>query len=195
MNFSLWLRNNVTDKANAPLRKQIASYIPDGSHVLEIGCANGKLLVSLAGRINQGVGIDTNSTYIDYARHLAQENNHTNLRFINQNAVTLNKQLVGFSPDISIAILCLHEMDEASAVTVLKRMKSMSKQIIIADFDTPRSKIQKFFTELDEKLSGHYDRYRTYQNNGGLPALLAKAGLHISDRKTPKAPGIKIWIL
>jgi SAM-dependent methyltransferase len=76
MNFSLWVRSNLTDRANAPLHRQLATLVPDGARVVEVGCANGRFLHELFPRIGTGLVLDLDAPLIAYARQKRQQAVH-----------------------------------------------------------------------------------------------------------------------
>jgi SAM-dependent methyltransferase len=53
----------------------LASYLPDGGRVLDIGCGTGTTLRALAERGYDGVGVDASACFIDYAKNASSTGN------------------------------------------------------------------------------------------------------------------------
>jgi len=47
---------------------------------------------------------------------------------------------------------------------------------------------------LIERLSGHYARYRSFRSTGGVPAVLAHAGLPIEKEKVVAGGNVAIYL-
>jgi SAM-dependent methyltransferase len=192
MSLSLWMRNNLTDRANAPLRRQLAALVPNGAQVVDVGCANGRFLLELAPRIEYGLGIDLDAPLIAYARQAAATAGHTHLHFAVADARRLTATLT-LKPTVAVACLCLHEMETETAVLVLQQLAPVTGHLLIADFVEPEARFHRAFLHVDEWLAGHYGRYLAYRDNGGMPALLAAAGLTICQEWDSKLPAVRIW--
>ncbi len=176
-----------------PLRRQLSGLIPRGARVLDIGCANGRLLHELAGKIDLGLGIDLDRSMIRYARAKAESQGIPNLQFVEQDALSALKRLP-FEPTHALASLFLHALPLEQAAAILEKLVAMAGHVILADFVEPSSPIQKAFLHFDEWLAGHYDRYLAYRAAGGMPALVNKTGLEILETFPAPVPGIHVWV-
>lgn len=192
MSFSLWFRNNITDRANAPLRRQIAEMIPEGSSVLEIGCANGRLLAELSDKISQGMGVDRDSEAIFWAQSKYGQYNGRKIQFICSDAADLATHL-NFKPDVGIAALCLHEMPRNHAASLLKKLSGLTSVLLLADLFESASLIPKAALHADEMIAGHYRRFLDYKRHGGMPGLLNAAGINSWQTLDTFNPSIRIW--
>ena len=190
--FSLFIRNNLTDRALKPLRGQLASRVPAGSRVLDVGCANGRFLTEIAERIERGVGVDLDGHMIAYAQRTTAADGHTNLEFICGDAERVFSQR-SFEPTVVTTALCLHEMVRSTALAVLQQFAAVSPRIIIADFVEPESWIQRVLLHIDEFVAAHHDRYVAYRDSGGMPSLLDDAQLEIEQHLPSKITGVHIW--
>lgn len=156
MNASLWIRNHLTDRANAGLRRQVAALIPDGARVVEVGCANGRLLLDIAPRIERGFGIHLDARMIAYAERVAAQRGHRHLRFAAGDARHL-RELLPFEPTVAVAFLILHQMARDDAVELLCQLAAVDA-VLIADLVTPGSFLGRASLQLDEWMAGHLDR-------------------------------------
>jgi SAM-dependent methyltransferase len=193
MNVSLWVRNNLTDRANAPLRRQLTALVPDGARVVEVGCANGRFLHELAPRISAGLGLDLDAPLIAYARQKARQAGHGHLQFVVTDARQVAQTLT-FEPTVAVASLCLHEMERETAVHVLQQLGDVAGQLLIADFVEPDALFQRAFLHFDEWLAGHYGRYLAYRDNGGMPVLLSTAGQTVNRELATRLATVHIWV-
>lgn len=191
--LSLWIRDHLTDRSMAGLRRQVAGLVPDNASVLEIGSANGTLLLENAGRLGQCVGIDLDGAMVAAAEIRRAEAGHDNLRFVENDATELDNCL-DFEPDVAVASLMLHEMPWDSAVDTLRAMARTSSQVIIADFIEPPNVLALLLLMLDETIAGHVNRYIAYRRAGGMPARLREAGLTILAEHETSVPVIGIWV-
>jgi SAM-dependent methyltransferase len=191
--ISLWIRNLVTDSALKRLRKQLIELIPTQSQVIDIGCANGRLLFDLSDRINRGLGIDLDEKMIHYAQKKAKTSQKSNLEFQIENAVNLADNLP-FFPSLTICSLCLHEMETSLAIQILRKYSDLSGTIVIVDLFEPKAWFQRQLLHLDEWMAGHHHRFQAYLDNGGMPGLIDRAKLEISKELETKISGIRIWV-
>ena len=190
--LSLWIRNNLTDRALKPLRVQLAKLIPKQTTVIDVGCANGRLLLELNEHIKSGMGIDLNAIMIDHAIQEAKRLPGNRLLFVVGDAIDVIKS-VPFKPDVTVCSLCLHEMPHPIAVSVLRNYSRISKKLLIADLFEPDSWLQRQLLHLDERMARHHDRFVAYLNLGGMPGLLHFAGLKEIRTHETGIPGIRIW--
>lgn len=191
MNFKVWLKANAADKALAPLRNELVALFAPGASVLDIGCGTGDLLFRAADKIRQGHGVDLDQNMIDYASSKSRKSQTTHLRFNCLNALELTADRY----DISTSTLCLHEMKRADAISVLERMAMLSDRILIADYADPATLFGKCSIEVDEMISGHYGRFRSYRRTGRIPAYAAACDLAIHSSTPSSIDGIVIWQL
>ncbi|WP_290650373.1 class I SAM-dependent methyltransferase [Aquisalimonas sp.] len=192
MVLRLWVRNHITDRVNAPIRRQLASLIPSGARVVEVGCANGRLLLDVGWRVDCALGIDRDAPMIDAAIRSARRRNLPHLEFIAADARNLT-QWLRFRPDLAVASLSLHEMPPRTAVAVLRQL-ALADTVLIADLVEPESGLQRALLHADEWIAGHLDRYRAYQAQGGMPALLEAGGLAVRQMLPTRNPAVRIWV-
>lgn len=194
MNIKAGFKSNTADRVLAPVRKKILEFIEPDMKVLEVGCGTGSLLFGAAGKINQGVGIDIDKSMIDFANARKAREQVTNLIFLNDDLTAVEAMLQG-GFDIATSTLCLHEMDEKTAVIALSLMARYSAKIIIADYTIPKTIGKKISIEVDEFLSGHYARFKAYRKNGAIWHLAKSANIEIEKVLGTPFDGIDIWVL
>ena len=178
--FKTFLKTHFSDNYLRELRKQTASYIPQNSRVIDIGCGTGILLSELSPRIKYGLGIDTDSSMIDFAR---KKYGHRNLEFRAGDSNYLAERTY----DIAVLSLIVHSLDKESEIRLLKKASSMAEKVIIADYF-------KFslLVHIDEIIAGHYNNFKEYRKNK-MENLIEEAGLLIEKART-NYKNLGIWI-
>ena len=194
MNFIAWFKSKTADKVLFPVRNQIIELIESDSNVLEVGCGTGDLLFRMSNNIEYGLGVDLDPRMIDFAKNKIAKENVNNLAFIERDIQSLNNSLLS-KFNISTSTLCFHEMSEKDAISSLSLLGNHTQKIIIADYAAPNTFWGKVSIEIDELISGHYNRFRHYRNKGRIPYLAKKAGLGIRAEIGTSIDGILIWIL
>ncbi|MDO3384634.1 class I SAM-dependent methyltransferase [Gilvimarinus sp. SDUM040013] len=191
MTFKVWLKSKVADRALAPLRQEMAELIENDASVIDIGCGTGDFLLLVAPTISKGYGIDLDSNMIQHAQNMAKQNSYSHIKFDCLNAIAT----YGVEFDIAFSTLCVHELRFEEACQLLKTMAEHSTKIVIADYAQPRSLLAKFLIEIDEIVSGHYQRFRDYRSAKGIPTYAKRCNLRITRTIPSRIDGIVIWEL
>ena len=189
-----WFKSKTADSVLLPVREAIANLIDQNSTVLDVGCGTGDLLFKVANKISFGLGVDLDRSMINFANARKSKAQVSNLEFISED-ISAPGLLVDCVFDVSTSTLCLHEMTEKSSVSTLRLMAKHSSRIIIADFIKPETYWGKVSIEVDELLSGHYQRFRNYRIKGGVPYLAELAGIKVISEKSSSIDGIGVWVL
>ena len=188
--FNPYFKCIVTDRILFPIRKEIAKYIPDNSRVIDIGSGTGSLLFLLADRIKEGIGIDSDSSMINFSNRKAQKQNIKNLDFKILDA----NQLDSKKYDIATSALTIHSLDSNYQISILRKMASISDKVVIADIIEPESIFTKLYLDFDEILAGHYNSFKEYIRNGGMLYLINQADLLIEKHAKTSNKLIGIWV-
>lgn len=194
MGFKAWFKDKTADKVLLPIRDKIADIVEPNSNVLEVGSGTGHLLFKLSKKVNSSVGIDIDQQMINFAENKRKKLGINNLQFFNSRIETLNTH-TNINFDISTATLCLHEMKCHDALNTLKKMATISKQIIIADFTEPKTFGGKMGIEFDELISGHYSHFKSYGKMGYFPYISSQAELNITSTIETSIDGMNIWVV
>lgn len=193
MNLNVWLKRTLVNKFLYPVRKQVCELLPYNSHIVDIGCGCGDLLFESSGKIKHGLGIDTNRSFIDYANYRVKSESVSNLIFKKFDALDFN--CINYQKfDVSICMLCLHEMGLVNSIALLDILYKCSEKIILVDYIKPTSKRYRIIMEIDELLSIHYHNYRCYLNYGGIPRLSKILSNFDIISVATKRESIGIWI-
>jgi len=142
------------------------------SKVIEFGCGNGDLLFKLAPRISDGLGIDLSESLIAYAEQRRLSEGMKNIVFERYDLAEEFKYDEDY--DYAIASLLLHVMPQDKAIALLKRMLDISATSLICEFVKPENLKQSALLWMDQRFSGHYQNFKTYQQNNYMDGLLQK---------------------
>lgn len=145
-------------------------------------------------KINQGWGVDTSPSMIQFADKKKRTLGLGHIEFIQEDICSCS-DLPNYEVDVASSTLCMHEMTEPDAIDTLKLLARRSSRIIVADYYKPSSAWSKLAIEVDEFISGHYGRFREYRRNGYIPELAFKAGLKVTNERNTSIDGISIWEL
>ncbi len=178
----------------AALRQQLAQKVPAGATVFDLGCGDGTLLLEVAERIDSGIGIDHHPLRIKAAAEVAERCGYRHLTYVCGD-VSETVDTLPVQPSITIAALLFHELPRPQAVALLKRLTQISDEVLIADFEPPRQPWQALAANLRALLDGNLGPWRAYVRGGGMPGLLAEAGLAPQITLTTAEPAISIWRL
>jgi 2-polyprenyl-3-methyl-5-hydroxy-6-metoxy-1,4-benzoquinol methylase len=158
---------------------KISSLVNPGSDVLDIGCATGKLVFTLAGKCRMVMGIDLSVTNINRALLHMTRNNVPNISFRHIDISELSNEKLHF--DYGIFSYVLHEADESARLDMIKNAMMICDRLIIADFTSRTNGVAKMIRETAEFLAGreHFINHLSFLEKGGINYLAKMAGLQI----------------
>lgn len=176
-----WYDGLFYDKLIAPNQDkmfyQIKSLINPNSNVLDVGCGTGRLSFQLSKHCRNVVGVDLSSKNILVAK-ANKKKDFPNVKFIHADGNNLN-EILSEKFDYSVITYVIHEMPEDERINLLLKLKSVTNQLIIGDYLTPRPKtFWGFLNEIVEFLAGkdHYNNFKNYVGNGGIDFLIRETG-------------------
>ena len=154
-----------------------------GDKILDICCGTGNQLFYFAKLGVETVGIDINPKMIKIAEKRKYKLGVKNVSFLVGDAAKLPFEENSF--DLALISLALHEIDENLRDKIISEMKQVVKEngsLIFIDLNSPLPKNpQSLFIKIVEYLMGK-SRFKSYLENGGLPALLEKNKLKLEKR-------------
>ena len=181
-----WLYHLFVDPVLGRVRRLVRNQVAAGSSLIDIGCGTGELLFSLADRCSELVGVETSSRMWSYATRRAQDQSHSNLRFILGDGVELRDFPTGYF-DYATACMVLHEMDVSQRFPVLREMQRLARNLVLVDYRVPLpANLAVRICRVVERLAGyrHYRNYLSFTRDGGLSALLEALDLAV-HREVP----------
>ncbi len=175
----------LIDPITQGVREALASMIPSGSSVVDLGCGTGALAFLLAQEATKVVGVDLSPALIAWAEKKRRKKKLAHVSFINADASSLR----GFPPlsfDFAVLSLILHEVPEEQRAPLLREAKRVAQEVIIADYHVPLPwNLAGLSARAIESLAGpnHFKGFLSFIGRGGVSALLPDAQLEAQDDK------------
>ncbi len=158
-----------------------------GMSILDVGCGTGAYLALYRGAGCRLYGLDASPAMLAVAR--ARLGQGADLRLGDAACMPYGDGAF----DLVLCMLALHEMDGAERPRVLSEMQRVLKpggRILLIDYHSgPPRPVVGWFIRLaivvTERGAGgpHAQGYRHFMANGGLPALIAAAGLPLQRQE------------
>lgn len=155
------------------------------STVIDVGCGTGRFAFQAGEKFNSVVGLDLSSRNIKLANQLLSRTTQPNVSFIHGNAEELKNHL-DKKFDYSTISYVIHEMPEEIRLKILSNLKEISNEIIIGDYFAPQPFNRRGVSnKIAEVLAGkdHFNNFKTFVKNGGMPGLVEEAGMTILQQK------------
>jgi ubiquinone/menaquinone biosynthesis C-methylase UbiE len=191
----------VVEPLNAPLREAARRLCPPQREwtVLDVGCGTGAALAEYAELGCRVIGADPSPAMIAQAR--ARLGDDADLRVIDGSRLPVDDASV----DLVLVSLVLHSVSRSDAVGILReaaRVVVGDGRILVVDFGTsglrfPRGWMGRGITVVAELAAGphHASNSWHYLRRGGLPALVAEAGLELRAVRPTAGGSIVIAVL
>lgn len=179
--YNGWLYHLFVDPLLGRVRRLVRDQVTAGSSLIDIGCGTGELLFSLTDRCSELVGVETSSRMWSYANRRAQEQSHSNLRFILGDGADLRDLPTDYF-DYATACMVMHEMAASQRLPVLREMQRLARNLVLVDYRVPPpANLAVAFCRIIERLAGqhHYRNYLSFTKDGGLPKLLETLDLAV----------------
>lgn len=163
--------------------------IDPNTEVIDFGCGTGDFLLKLSHKIKYGLGIDKSKNLIAFANKKKQNKNLKNIDYIAQKA-TLN---FNRNFNYSTASLFFHVLPIQESISILNYMGEISNHILICGFCEPKTLKQKLLLWFDQRFTGHYKHYKSYQQNGYLSGIIGQTKFDLVNEIETFDPSIKIY--
>ena len=153
--------------------------------IVDVGCGTGRFVLQAAEHFNSVVGIDLSSRNIKLANKHLSKTKRLNISFIHGNAENLQNHIEK-KFDYSTISYVIHEMPIEVRIKILRTLKEISDEIIIGDYFVPQPFNQRGLSnKIAEVLAGrdHFNNFKSFVKNGGLPGLIEEAGMSIVLQK------------
>jgi SAM-dependent methyltransferase len=176
--------SRLIDPLMAESHAQIVSRTPEGASVLDIGCGTGVLCFKLHQKKGCRVlGVDLSLRMLEFAQ---AHNRFTEVRFLHQDATEM-VDIADESFDLAILCYIIHELQRPSQINLLREAWRVARSLILVDSYAPLPwNLVGLIKRLTECGFGweHSPQFRNFLAGGGIPSLLAEAGLaeHIANR-------------
>jgi len=183
-------------RSRAMFVEPICSMIENGSSVIDIGCGTGSLVLALAHRCTNVVGIDSSSKMIKYALTGLVANPSPHVVFYHLPAYLLSETFTERF-DYSIMSQVLHETAAHDRLGMMEEAQKISRKSIIADYAAPLPRnIYGVIIKCVESLAGseHNMNFKSWQESGGIDRFIADQGLVPKESQPYRLGGKEIGI-
>lgn len=158
----------------------VSGQVEAGEKVLDAGCGTGDLVLKMATRAAEVVGIELSPAMVDYAnRRIAARGVGNASVELGDVAAALDSHGAG-TFDVATMVLVLHEMPADARPTVLAELTRLARRVLCVDYAAPMpwnpAGLANRFFELAAGRE-HFGAFRDYQRRGGTPGIARAAGL------------------
>jgi SAM-dependent methyltransferase len=185
MNVNHWYDGLFYDLFIAPHQDRAYTYVRDlieeGSTVLDVGCATGRLAFQLAKKCGTVDAIDPSARNIDIARGKLERHPAGNVRFHHADALSFLERGGGRFDYATISYM-IHEIEENEREKVLRSIAAAANKIILVDYPVPGpGGFANMLNTAVEFAAGreHYRNFRSFLAGNGLRGVVAQARLAI----------------
>lgn len=158
------------------LRKKIVPLVGQNCSVIDVACGTGALTFLLAGKARNIVGVDLSESMIRTALKMKSKKSAKNVEFMEIDATRMDC-FCDSEFDIAVISMGLHQFTFDTALSIVREMQRISREMIIVDYASPlpdnhNGLTTRFFEILGGKE--HNMNFKSYIANGGLHAFLPK---------------------
>jgi hypothetical protein len=140
--------------------------------------------------------VDRSLTQIEHARRHASSLDLEHIDFMAADAVQLDAIRDG-EFDIAVISLVIHEMPADIRLPVLREIRRIARRVIMVDWEARQPTVwRRIGAHVIERLAGgeHYRGFRSFVNNGGIPALLEQTDLIVVDEQGTSKGTLRVWL-
>ncbi len=157
-----------------PIRRRVVSLVRKQRYgrILDVCCGTGDQLKLLKRYGFEGEGVDLSDAMLAVAHSGEQPAN-----CIHEDATQMHYEAERF--DLVMTAFALHEKEHTIARKIVEEMYRVTaegRDMLIVDYEISEktSRFSKMMITLIERIAGgeHYRNFKTYNQRGGLPALL-----------------------
>lgn len=181
------------------VRRVALDVVPPRSEwqVLDVGCGTGTGLAHYAEVGCTVVGVDVSPAMLEEAN--ARMGDRAELHLTDGDTLPFDDDRF----DLVTTSMVLHEVPTDARETFVREMARVAKpngRMLLIDFCFGRLRGWKgptlrALSSVVERFSGHYSGYRSFKASGGVPWVLASAGLTIEREKIVAGGNVAIYVL
>ncbi len=168
-----------------------------GWQVLDVGCGTG---TSMAHYVDAGctvVGVDVSPAMLE--RAAARLGDKAELRLTDGDTLPFDDG----NFDLVTTSMVLHEVPADARTALVAEMGRIAKpngRLLLIDFRFGslrgwKGPTLRALSAIVERVSGHYSGYRSFKASGGVPGLVAEAGLGIEREKIVAGGNVAIYVV
>jgi ubiquinone/menaquinone biosynthesis C-methylase UbiE len=190
--------DTVLGWSTAALNRRALELAPagPGDRVLDVGCGTGAHLAGYRERGADCTGLDLSPAMLEVARRRLPG---ADLRIGDATDLPFDDG----SFDLVLATLFLHELApdaRSMALTEMARVAADDGRVVVIDYHVGslrwQGRLWRVFSTATERVAGgdHYAAWRTYLDEGGLPATLPDT-LTIDRTKVVAGGNLALWVM
>lgn len=190
--------DRVIEPMQAGVRLAAIRVLPPepGWQVLDVGCGTGTGLVPYLSAGCTVSGVDVSTEMLDRAKDRLGAD--ANLQLTDGDTLPFPDNQF----DLTTTTMVLHEVPEDQRDSFLREMARVTKPggaLMVIDFRFGtlrgwRGPVLRAASEVIERLSGHYSKYRSFKQNDGVPGALAAAGVPSTSEKIVAGGNVAIYL-
>ena len=131
---------------------RIFGFEPQPKRVLDFGCGVGRLLIALADRAEQAVGVDISESMLAEARGRIDERGIANVELMETGAFMRSSQMF----DLVHSFIVLQHVDPDDGMEIIRRSVEMLEEgglgMLHVTFHDPSSRMQRIKSKIDANL-------------------------------------------
>lgn len=193
-----WIYDRLIEPMQAGVRRVAFDVVPPrpGWEVLDVGCGTGTGLSRYAEAQCKVVGVDVSPAMLERAAALL--GNRAELHLTAGDTLPFDDARF----DLVTTSMVLHEVHADSRshfVSEMARVARPEGKVLVIDFRFGelrgwKGPTLRALSGLIERLSGHYPEYRSFRASGGVPDILAGAGLGLEREKIVAGGNVAIYV-
>lgn len=164
--------------------------------VLDVGCGTGTGLQRYADAGCDAHGVDVSPAMLAQAR--ARLGDRAQLQLIAGTELPFPDGTF----DVVTATMVLHEVAAGAREALVADMARVARDdghLLIVDFRFGslrglKGPLIKALTRLVERISGHWDGFRSFRRGGGVPGLASRAGIEIQSEKITAGGNLAVYV-
>lgn len=191
--------DRLIEPMQAGVRRVALEVLPpqSGWEVLDVGCGTGTGLTSYADAGCRVVGVDVSPSMLSKAA--ARLGDRVELHLGDGETLPFSSDRF----DLVTTSMVLHEVPAADRVGFVAEMARVSKprgRLLFVDFRFGamrgwKGPALRVMSWIIERLSGHYSGYQSFKASGGVPRVLADAGLTTEHEKIIAGGNVAIYVV
>lgn len=165
--------------------------------VLDVGCGTGTGLALYADAGCAVVGIDVSAAMLEQAA--ARLGDRAELHLVAAGPMPFADNRF----DLATVSMVIHEVPEQERLALVQEMARVLKpggRLVVIDFRFGslrgwRGRVLHRLLPLIERIFGHHGPYRSFRADGGVPPVLARAGLAIEREKIVAGGNLAVYVV
>lgn len=189
--------DRLIEPMQAGVRRVALDVVPPQSDwkVLDVGCGTGSGMALYAEAGCKVVGVDVSAAMVEMAA--TRLGDQAMLHLTDGSGLPFDDDVF----DLVTTSMVLHEVlasERAALVAEMARVAKPDGSLLFTDFRFGslrgwKGPVLRAVSEVIERLSGHYSKYRSFKASGGVPSVMFEAGLGTEREKIVAGGNVAIY--